>query len=255
MLLGIKIAFQSHYYSSLIMKLALRLLKEFWLPTIIALLWTAYNVNPAGSVNDAKALVNIFAPTFFLASWATGQFFRVQKQAHVEENLLNIESRVTSLVSRLEKHTEDFMGFATGKNSFACFSPIMTSPNVLELWLFNRSIYPVFDLKVDVIDLDEPIVPEEGIMWTPHKFALESIYPSKVVTGAYRFSLESRESFRINVFIHTRAQYITQQIRIVRKADGFLIAVQTISGGSVIESTIPEDFPGFDPEDPNSIFG
>src|ERR1039458_8256158 len=115
------------------MKLAIRLLKEFWLPATVAVAWTVYNIGTAGSVWDVKTLINVFGPSFFLASWATGQFFRVQKQAHVEKNLTSIESRVENLVTRLEKHTQDFIGYTTGSDSVAYFMPMITSPGVLEL--------------------------------------------------------------------------------------------------------------------------
>ena len=96
------------------MKIALRLLREFWLPALLAVGWTAYNVKNSGAVVDFKTLLNIFGPTFFLVSWATGQFFRIKKQAHVEQNLTSIEGRVESLVTKLEKHTQDFLGYTTG---------------------------------------------------------------------------------------------------------------------------------------------
>ena len=236
------------------MKLATRLLKEFWLPATVAVAWTVYNLRTAGSVWDVKTLINVFGPSFFLASWATGQFFRVQKQAHVEKNLTSIESRVENLVTRLEMHTQDFMGYTTGSDSVAYFMPMITGPGVLELGLINNSTYPVFDVQAEVIDLDEPIDPQKGKFWTRHRFVLESLYPSKIVMGAYRFDLSNRDRLNINIFIQTRTQGLTQQLRIIKKPDGISIATKTTAGEKVIECRVPEDFPGFNPADPDAVF-
>jgi len=236
------------------MTLALRLLKEFWLPAVVAVAWTAYNICTAGSVWDLKTLINVFGPSFFLASWATGQFFRVQKQATVEKNLTSIESRVDSLVTRLERHAQDFIGYATGSDSVAYFMPMITGPEIVELGLINNSAYPVFDVHAEVIDLDEPIDPEKGKLWTRHRFSLQSLYPSKIVMGAYRFDLANRARLNINIFIQTRTQGLIQQFRIVKTPGGISIAVKTAAGEKIIEQSVPENFPGFNPADPDAVF-
>jgi hypothetical protein len=236
------------------MKLAIRLLKEFWIPAVVAAAWTAYNVRTAGPTWDLKALINIFGPSFFLVSWATSQFFRVQKQAAVERNLTSIESRVESLVTRLEKHAQDFIGYSTGSDSVAYFIPMITGIGIVELGLMNSSSYPVFDVHAEAIDLDEPIDPEKGKYWTRHRFSLQSLYPNKIVMGAYRFDLANRARLNINVFIQTRTQGLTQQIRIVKAPDGISIAVKTTAGERTIERNVPETFPGFDPADPDAVF-
>ena len=80
------------------MQIARRLLREFWLPALLAAIWTAYNTISAPSVWGLKDFVNVFAPSFFLASWVTGQFFRLQKQVGIEKDLLSLDTRVGILV-------------------------------------------------------------------------------------------------------------------------------------------------------------
>jgi len=236
------------------MTIALRLLKEFWLPALVASAWTAYNLRTAEAGWDLKTLINVLGPSFFLAAWATGQFFRVQKQANVEQNLTSIENRVESLVTKLEKHTQDFLGYATGSDSVAYFRPMFTAPGIVELGLHNPSAYPVFDVHAELIDLDEPIDPDSGKFWTRHRFSLQSLYPSRIVMGAYRFDLRDRERLRVNVFIQTRTQGLTQQFRIAKTADWFSIAIKTTAGENVIERTVPDDFPGTNSADPDAVF-
>lgn len=236
------------------MNIATRLLKEFWLPALFAIAWTIYNVRTSSALWDFKTILNIFGPTFFLVSWATGQFFRVKKQAQVERNLTSIEGRVETLVSKLEKHTQDFFGYTTGADSVAYFIPMLTGQNQLELGLMNKSTYPVFDVHAEVIDLDEPIEPEKGKLWTRRRFSLESLYPSKIFMGAYRFDFTTRQKLNVNIFIQTRSQALTQQLRIARTEGGILIATQIKTGDKVIETNVPANFPGADPNNPNATF-
>jgi len=201
-----------------------------------------------------KAVVNIFGPSFFLASWATGQFFRVRKQAAIDKNLTSIESRVETLVAKLEKHTQDFMGYTTGADSVASFMPMITGSDIVELGLLNNSSYPVFDVQAELLDLDEPIDPKQGKFWTRHQFFLPSLYPSRIVMGAYRFNLSGRNRLHLNIFIQTRSQGTVQQFRIARLNREIRIAIKTTSGEKVIEQTIPADYPGYDSSNPDAVF-
>jgi hypothetical protein len=236
------------------MKIALRLLKEFWLPAIVAVAWTSYNIRTASNIWDFKSLINIFGPSFFLASWATGQFFRVQKQASVEKNLTSIETRVDNLVTRLERHSEDFIGYSTGSDSVAYFVPMITGSDVVDLALMNKSVYPVFDIHSEVIDLDEPIDIQSGNLWTRHKFSLQSLHPNKILTSSYRFDLSNRPRLYLNIFIQTRTQGLVQLIRIIKTPSGFSIATKTTCGENTIEYNVPETFPGYDAADPHAVF-
>lgn len=79
------------------MQIARRLLTEFWLPAIIAIAWTGYGAYTADPVWGMKNYVNVFGPSFFLVSWATGQFFRVKKQTDVEQKLNSLEAKLDVL--------------------------------------------------------------------------------------------------------------------------------------------------------------
>jgi hypothetical protein len=235
------------------MNIARRLLREFWLPAVVAIAWTGFNVYSTKAWN-LKAVVNVFGPSFFLASWATGQFFRVQKQASVEKNLTSIETRVTSLIDRLEKHTTDFLGYTTGGESWASFMPVITGKDTVELILHNESKYPVFDIYAEAIDLDEPIEPHKGRFWTRQRFVLQSLFPSKDVIGAYKFQLGGRDRLKVNVFVQTRNKGVTQEFRIARAGDWFSIAIKTTVEGRVVKLEVPDNYPGRDPANPASVF-
>ena len=235
------------------MQIARRLLREFWLPALVAIAWTGFNAYTTNSWT-LKGIVNVLGPSFFLASWATAQFFRVQKQVGIDKNFSSIEARVTTLVERLEQHTTDFLGYSTGGDSWASFMPAISARDTMELILHNESKYPVFDIYAEAIDLDEPIEPDKGRFWTKHRFVLQSLFPNKAVMGAYRFDLKGRERLKLNVFIQTRSKGLTQAFRVARVGDWFAIAIQTTVDGKVVNQNVPENYPGFDPADPAKVF-
>src|ERR1700688_3261765 len=192
-----------------------RLFKEFWFPAIVALLWVLYSRSVQRGVADTKNYIAAFATAFFLASWATGQFFRVQKQTLVDRNLQNIEQRLRDLVSLLESKTAELIGYATGGDSTVQFQPMfyMNTPNVLTLMLMNSSKYPVHDIQVEWIDLDEPIDPPNGKFWTRHHAGVPSLWPNKALVDLLRFDLSDRAELSINIFIQTRNSGGVQEIR------------------------------------------
>jgi len=53
---------------------AKQLLREFWLPTLVAVGWAVVNLRGA-SERSVTTFVNIAAPSFFFASWLTAQYF------------------------------------------------------------------------------------------------------------------------------------------------------------------------------------
>jgi hypothetical protein len=118
----------------------------------------------------------------------------------------------------------------------------------------NQSPYPVFDVQARLIDLDEPIDPSKGKLWTDHMFRLPSLFPSRIVMGAYRLDMRNRERLYLNIFIDTRGQGVMQQLRIARVNGSIQIASRTRAGEKVLEQQVPDGFPGWNPEKPDELF-
>jgi len=64
-----------------IIRVAGQALREFWLPLIIALVWTAYRF----SRSDLASVITNFSASFFLASWITGHFARIMRQQRQDD--------------------------------------------------------------------------------------------------------------------------------------------------------------------------
>lgn len=85
------------------MKTFKQIVKEFWFPLAVTVLWAGLNgILPPADQSPFMKIVNVAAPTFFFASWATAQFFRVRKQEHVSGSLSSIGERILEVTERLE---------------------------------------------------------------------------------------------------------------------------------------------------------
>ena len=80
------------------MKVLLQLLREFWLPLILGVAWTIYNLaDRPPSEWTVKAALNVFGPTFFFVSWLAAQWYRVRKQQRVEDDLAKLQAGIQAL--------------------------------------------------------------------------------------------------------------------------------------------------------------
>lgn len=140
------------------MNIVLQLLKEFWLPFFLSVLWVTYNVySGSGEAWDAKRVVNIFGPTFFLLSWVTGQFFRVKKQVKVEGSLGIMEKRLERLLEELETKTRDMIDHVSGGDSFPWIQVGMINAATDKgiLMINHHGKHPLYDVGVRIVDLNK----------------------------------------------------------------------------------------------------
>lgn len=138
------------------MKLAIQLFKEFWFPALIAALWAALGLVWKGS-SPMIAAVKDAAASFFLVSWATGQYFRVKKQSQVEGHLNGILTRLSEVAERIEVAGEKTVATMTGGSSY-CYVQLanMYSPSTQGLLMFtHQGNYPLYDVEARFVDMDE----------------------------------------------------------------------------------------------------
>lgn len=164
------------------------------------------------------------------------------------------DSLIVELNQKIQEQANDIIGYSKGEeNPKAYLMPMTMSPLVLTLNLQNDSKYPVFDIKGYWIDLDEPIDPERGKLWTYHQFQLENLYSNKIMLNIFSFDFSKREKLRINVFMSFRSGSLTSQFRVVKVGNTLRIAFQN-RYGQTTENHIPEDFPGYEKDNPDLIF-
>jgi hypothetical protein len=69
-----------------------QLVKEFWLPTVIGLLWAFYRGG------DLATSIANFGSALFLSWWFLGQIFRVSRQQAQDKKLDAVQASLTTLV-------------------------------------------------------------------------------------------------------------------------------------------------------------
>jgi len=95
-----------------------QLLKEFWIPSLVALIWTIANVLPEEEQSNFLDYIKTFGPAFFFVSWLLAQFWRVKKQLTVEQNFSTVESNIIALTEKLEHKTNKLINHVTGGDSY-----------------------------------------------------------------------------------------------------------------------------------------
>lgn len=98
-----------------------QILREFWIPFLVAVAWTVYTVWNSPAPARITSAIAIFGGAFFLVSWATGQVNRIRKQTHLDSNLKDIQTRLEGLLGQIESRTTEIVAQITGGQSF-CYS-------------------------------------------------------------------------------------------------------------------------------------
>ena len=233
-----------------------QVVKEFWVQTLISILWGLYKLNSASATDDKFSLfITNFSACLFLLSWMFGQIIRVRKQYKIEDEFGHVKEELNKLLDKIEKQTKDLIGFSTGGDSIAYFLPTVPWQTLtVRLDLLNISEYPVFDFNGEWIDLDEPGLDfENGKFWTRNRFSAGYIYPNRMAEGLLTFDMTNKDLLRINFFCSTRNRGTNQQFRIAKVNGSIIIAYQTTSD-KFKENKIPENFPGYDAADPEKVF-
>jgi len=195
-----------------------------------------------------------FLPAFFLLSWMMGQLYRVKKQQRVEDELQHVKTELNTLLQSIKHQTRHLIGHTTGGDSVGYFTPsVYVGTQRLSIGFLNDSEYPVFDVFAEWIDLDESIEFEKGKFWTRHSLSIGTVHSHKIAMEVFWFDMTARERLRINIFLQTRNSGGSQQFRVAKVGGQIKIAVKT-DIGNFHQTGVPDDFPNYDPSNPDLVF-
>lgn len=221
---------------------ALQLVKEFRIPFVVATAWTTYAV--WGPEVSFKSVISTFGTSFFLASWMTGQIFRVRKQAGVEASFENVEKRLVHLVSDLESKTEKMISHITGGDSYLHFFPL-SFVNTKIVWIaIHKGQYSLQQVMVRITDVEQlsGTFKPQGQLDFVAKYQLGDVHcgtNQKIGEN----DVGDRDRFSFKIFTHSRNGTFEQETRFV-KVDGALRVASRIEGPSgVVHEEIHPHFP------------
>jgi hypothetical protein len=230
-------------------KVSLQLAKEFWVPFLAALLWTAYNI--WGAPQAARTLnvaINTFGATFFFASWFISQIFRVRKQQKVEGGLSVIEASVKKTLDELEEKTADLVAHITGGESFCYLRGMPSHDGVsIDMLLIHEGKHTLRDVDARIVDLQEfetsterPTL--ENIWGDNRQFG--TLIPGHVLTiRGNKLSLGIGLSRAFNIFFTASNGSFTQLLRYRKVGDEWRYATKVHRNDIDIYEKIQEGFP------------
>ncbi len=225
------------------MKIFRQLVREFRIPFLISLAWTAYST--WGGDVDIKKIVSIFGPTFFLTSWIVGQVFRVRKQVNVESSFTNVEHRLEKLTDSLERNVRTMVGYINGGESFCYLMPNGSYERRNAGFVLKHcGEFPLFNLQVRIVDID---VLRRGLT-EEHVFTIDEFSVSgTTIISTPQFS----ESRALNIFYHSRSGSVVQEVRFAQVGNKRCYAYRITRDGEVLAQYLPEGFE-LDEEDKKS---
>lgn len=235
-----------------------QLFREFWLPLCVSIIWAFVGYFSAGhDLPTWFVFVKDLSASFFLVSWATGQYFRVKKQSQVETHLVGIVERLSDVVKRVEEAGERSAALITGGDGF-CFvelSNFSSDSNCCLFSLRNDGNLPLFDVRVRVVDVDELQRLAGGkstISLNDGSTTVDAgtVFPG--VTGALRVWTLSGGKFPRRLFIEIEARNgrVTQEMALWIVEGELRTATRVWREGGVFFTDVDKDLllvPGGDP--------
>jgi hypothetical protein len=225
------------------MKIFNQLIKEFCAPFALAFAWSAYNLysDPSSNWNITK-FINIFGPSFFLASWLTAQYFRVRKQNKVENELLKIQEKTAKMLDELETKTSDLVSHLTGGDSF-CYLMIgnlFKSSNVGIFTVVHCGNHVIYDVKARICDLNVPVTAQMSGNSEIHR-TFGNLTPGHAISQG-SWNLGDGENKNYNIFWNARNGGFVQLLRFRKINDQWYFATK-VQRDKVIFEKIQEEYP------------
>lgn len=163
-----------------------------------------------------------------------GALWSSQNQASFEKKLSSKSEEISQNQSRFEKElslkneeiiqlNNKLMGLVTGGNSFCRFS-VMNLPNdnLIHIALMHEGKYPLYDMKVRVVDLDD--FEKQINTNTGHLIEIGNLIPMSTFPDMFKIPINQRKNIRFNFFFSGRNGYFTQELRLILVGDDWKIA-------------------------------
>lgn len=220
-----------------------QILKEFSLPFAVAIAWTIYNwsLEPSRSIT---ALINLFAPTFFFAAWAIGQWLRVTKQIRTEDSFAKLEARADELLNRIDLRVNEIIDVHTGGDSYCLLFPVRGLPHFV---IFHHGGHVLYDVRVSI--QDQKIFQEEAAARVAILSSINVVWPTVFPNIAAQTrdipypKLENREWVAWNIHFIARNGQFFQALRWAKVGGQWHIATYVSRGGKTLREIIDKDFP------------
>ncbi|MEG3182128.1 hypothetical protein [Sphingomonas sp. LT1P40] len=223
-----------------------RLIKEFYLPLLMAVAWTAFIIASDGASLSVASLATTFAPAFFLSSWATGQWIRVVRQTKVESSLEKSLSKMEDLAQTILQASEGIISTLTGKGAFAYIDMQVTTGGDLLPCILHYGKHNIDGLYVTIFNRDTKYLGNLADTYLRNKGVNVGVLVAGTVFYDDKFLIESLGKTELNLLAMFTAKsgHWEQELRL-RKIDGVWVQAFILydSEHNVIGRRLPVLFP------------
>ena len=220
-----------------------RFISEFWLPFVIAVAWTMWEQSKTTEPYDWLSKGGVH---FFAAGWAFSQWNRIAKQKKSEDGIAKVNENTTSMIKQLHRSTEDFLGSATGGDSFCIIYPMPTFPlDPTSLVVEHVGKYPLYDVNIRLVDLETYRTTGAAGLFS-NQFSFDVLIPQHVTMISLkdmpeRMKLDEVRSY--NIFVTARSGSFRQSLQI-QYIDGKLAhATRIVRNEDEVFESRSENFP------------
>lgn len=233
------------------MKILKQIIKEFWIPLALSIIWVLYNIygNSSDAEWNIQKTVNVFGPTFFLLSWLTGQFFRVKKQTKVEDSFGAMEVRFKELLDKVESKTEEMIGHISGGNSFPWLQiGMINSSNQGVLMAIHQGNHPLYNVTARIVDLQRFDQIKSNISLVTFGYADTNLNIGNMIPShasmVQKWKIESEPEQSYNIFFTARNGSFTQLMRL-KKINGVWASATKVTNrnNEILHEQIDEKYP------------
>ena len=213
-----------------------QILREFSVPFIISIAWMVLNLWRSHDPWSLINAMNIFGPTFFLVSWATGQFFRIRKQLGVESHLSRLKSDLEVVARDIRSQTQELSSYATGGDGFIYFLPQMFMPHGFVVMSLTQGGYPLYNVHATA-----------RVLGSSHSEMDIPIGDTKAGVSKVHFlpvDLSQSDEFKLRLWITARNGAQWQDVWLRKLSDQWTFAIRVRTDRNVVRyQQIDPDFP------------
>jgi hypothetical protein len=223
-----------------------QLCKEFCLPLVVAISWAVYN--GLGQAFLVKDFIASLMPAFFLASWMTGQIFRVRKQAGVEASFNDLQSRMGEMIEEFQEKALSTIDHITGGDSYCYAEPQLSRPTYYPIqWMVrNAGAYPMYQVAVKIDDLNSRVNVLPGLMHMDTKDVVLGDIPCHAARHFEWRHLEKNKSCHFSLTFEARNGTLIQDVIIKWINEEFAFAYRLKKNdeeSTVLKEVVPAHFP------------
>lgn len=231
-------------------RVAWRVGKEVIIPIGIALLSAWYSMRAKPNWNWADAF-NAFNTTFLAVGFFIGYVLRSHKLVKDEDRHTDVISKQSQLLRQMEETAQSVASYSTGGDSFVAISSVKVGDSadgklISELCYMVEGKYPLYDVKVRVIDVDNPTVAEAISRGDPQmeneRLSLGNMVPGFAYVIPAHFPISEEKPTRLVASWRARNGRWYQRFEIRQVAGQWETATFVKRGGSEILLTSSDGF-------------